>query len=237
MSIDSPPRTGRRLLRPSPAGRGTGGRGGPRTPEPPRPPGRRNPKWIALGVIAICLGGLLSYVIYARVATESAVVAMAATVYRGEVIEAADLDLDHAQRRPERAARFPSTRLTRWSASGRRTTWSTGPWWRRPSVTSAALPAAERAVVGLRLGRWSRAGRLPGARCAGPTRRPAARRRHRARGSLCGARPSWPVPSRPAGAGRRTRSWSTSTSPAAQAPTVALLAAQDRLSVVRDAGR
>ena len=29
--------------------------------------------------------------IYARVATESAVVAMAATVYRGEVIEAADL--------------------------------------------------------------------------------------------------------------------------------------------------
>ena len=74
-----------------PAGEGTGGRARPATPEPPRLPARRNPKWIALGVIAICLGGLLSYVIYARVATESAVVAMAATVYRGEVIEAGDL--------------------------------------------------------------------------------------------------------------------------------------------------
>ena len=61
------------------------------TPEPPRMPGRRNPKWIALGIIALCLGGLLSYVIYARVATETTVVAMASTVYRGEVIEQADL--------------------------------------------------------------------------------------------------------------------------------------------------
>ena len=61
------------------------------TPEPPRMPGRRNPKWIALGVIAICLGGLLSYVIYSRVATETVVVAIAHTVYRGETIEAGDL--------------------------------------------------------------------------------------------------------------------------------------------------
>ena len=60
-------------------------------PEPPRLPGRRNPKWIALGVLAICLGGLLSYVIYSRVATEIAVVAIAQTVYRGETIEAGDL--------------------------------------------------------------------------------------------------------------------------------------------------
>ena len=54
-------------------------------------PGRRNPKWIALGIVALCLGGLLSYVIYARVATETTVVAMASTVYRGEVIEQDDL--------------------------------------------------------------------------------------------------------------------------------------------------
>ena len=54
-------------------------------------PGRRNPKWIALGIVALCLGGLLSYVIYARVATETAVVAVASTVYRGEVIERDDL--------------------------------------------------------------------------------------------------------------------------------------------------
>ncbi len=37
------------------------------TPEPPRIPGRRNPKWIALGIVALCLGALLSYAVYNRV--------------------------------------------------------------------------------------------------------------------------------------------------------------------------
>src|SRR6187200_924942 len=63
----------------------------PLAPQAPRLPGRRNPKWIALGIVALCLGCLLSYVIYARVATESTVVAAAHTVYRGETIEHADL--------------------------------------------------------------------------------------------------------------------------------------------------
>src|SRR6185436_16245767 len=63
----------------------------PVTPEPVRMPGRRNPKWIALGIVALCLGGLLSYVIYSRVATETAVVAVANTVYRGELIDREDL--------------------------------------------------------------------------------------------------------------------------------------------------
>jgi len=61
------------------------------TSPPPRLPGRRNPKWIALGVIAICLGALLSYLIYARVAAESSVLIMTRTVYRGSVIAAGDL--------------------------------------------------------------------------------------------------------------------------------------------------
>ncbi|HEX3196775.1 MAG TPA: hypothetical protein VHR39_04390, partial [Propionibacteriaceae bacterium] len=63
----------------------------PVTPQPPRMPGRRNPKWIALGIVALCLGGLLSYMIYARVASETAVIAAAHTVYRGETIEPGDL--------------------------------------------------------------------------------------------------------------------------------------------------
>src|ERR671917_2429722 len=61
------------------------------TPPPPRLPARRNPKWIALGVVALCLGGLLSYVIYARLANETTVLSVAQTVYRGEIIETADL--------------------------------------------------------------------------------------------------------------------------------------------------
>jgi hypothetical protein len=60
------------------------------TPEPPRIPGRRNPKWIALGIVALCLGALLSYAVY-RVAAETSVIMMAATVYRSETVEASDL--------------------------------------------------------------------------------------------------------------------------------------------------
>ena len=86
MSIDSPPRPARRLALPRLTSK-EAVEEPITTPEPPRLPARRNPKWIAIGIVAICLGGLLSYVIYAKVATESDVVAMAATVYRGEVIE------------------------------------------------------------------------------------------------------------------------------------------------------
>ena len=74
-------------------------------------PGRRNPKWIALGIVALCLGGLLSYVIYARVATETPVVSVAQTVYRGEVIDAADLTtitLQGSTIRPGRPCRATS---------------------------------------------------------------------------------------------------------------------------------
>jgi hypothetical protein len=60
------------------------------TPAPPMP-GRRNPKWIALGVVALCLGALLSYVIYARVAHQAEVVAIASTVHRGETVKQSDL--------------------------------------------------------------------------------------------------------------------------------------------------
>lgn len=84
--LDSPPVSARPAAK-EPAGV----RPSARTPAPPSLPGRRNPRWIALGVVAICLGGLLSYVIYARVATATAVVAVAHTVHRGEVVEADDL--------------------------------------------------------------------------------------------------------------------------------------------------
>ena len=40
----------------------------PAPPDLPRLPGRRDPRWIALGVLALCLGALLSAVVYARLA-------------------------------------------------------------------------------------------------------------------------------------------------------------------------
>ena len=44
-----------------------------------------------LGIIALCLGALLSYAVYNRVVAETSVIMMAATVYRSETVEASDL--------------------------------------------------------------------------------------------------------------------------------------------------
>jgi hypothetical protein len=96
MSIDTRPRLNltqplHRLRRPVVAGSGEAADPGRPLPEAPHVAGRRNPRWIALGVAALCLGGLLSYGLYTQVAAQSSVVAMAATVHRGAVIEASDL--------------------------------------------------------------------------------------------------------------------------------------------------
>jgi hypothetical protein len=235
MSIDSPPRAGRRLMRsrppaPEPEGEVT------RTPEPPRLPSRRNPKWIALGVVAICLGGLLSYVIYARVATESAVVGMAATVYRGEVIEAGDLTSITLSGNPS-VPTIPADQAA--SLVGQRAAYDLvdGSLVAPSAVTSAALPAAQRAVVGLRLtgGRAPADFLVPGA----PIRlvalppadaQPGVADPYAGKTFVARAVSSQPGPD----AGSLFVDVAV---PAAQAPTIALLAAQDRLSVIRDAGR
>lgn len=126
------------------------------TPQPPGIPGRRNPKWIALGIIALCLGGLLSYVIYARVATETSVVAAAHTVYRGETIEQGDLatttlrggSLPHA---------ISATQLS--DLVGKRAAFDLveGSVISSTAITDAAIPAEGRAIIGLKL----TAGRAP----------------------------------------------------------------------------
>jgi hypothetical protein len=235
MSIDSPPRPARRLalprLQPKSAGEET-----PSTPETPRLPTRRNPKWMALGVIAICLGGLLSYVIYARVATESAVVAMAATVYRGEVIEAADLTSVTLSGDPsvptvgaEQAASLVGQRAAYDLVDGSLVV--------PTAVTADTVPAADRAVVGMQLagGRAPVDFLLPGA----PVRLvalPAADAQRGASDPYAGktfiARA---VSSRP---GSDAGSLLVDVDVIAdQAPIIAMLAAQERLTVVRDAGR
>jgi len=209
--------------------------GSPVTPQPPRMPGRRNPKWIALGIVALCLGGLLSYMIYARVASETAVVAAAHTVYRGETIEQGDLttitlrggSLPHT---------VPALRLA--DLVGKRAAYDLIEGSVIPSgaVVVDATPAEGRAIVGLKL--------APG---RGP-------------GNLL--LPSSPVRliALPAAADSSTTDKLTGSvfvgrvidqSPAADgtsilvnvdveagaAPTIAMLAAQDRVAIVRDAGR
>ncbi|MDO5498132.1 MAG: flagellar biosynthesis protein FlgA [Propionibacteriaceae bacterium] len=52
---------------------------------------RRQPKWIAAGVLAICLGGLGAAVLWAEAAGSTEVLVMTRSVARGEVVETADV--------------------------------------------------------------------------------------------------------------------------------------------------
>lgn len=58
-------------------------------PQPVR--ARRNPRWIAIGVLAICLGALGSLLLYSQVTTSTTVIAVNRTIMRGETILATDL--------------------------------------------------------------------------------------------------------------------------------------------------
>lgn len=207
----------------------------PATPQPPRLPGRRNPKWIALGIVAMCLGGLLSYVIYARVATESTVVAAAHTVYRGETIEHADLatitvrkgSLPHA---------IPASQLQDLVGQQAAFDLVEGSAIISTAVTAAATPAEGRAIVGLK---------LPPGRAPGSLLLPASRVRLIAMPAAADSSTSDKlagtifvgsiVDQNPAADG--TSILVNVDVEAAAAPTIALLAAQDRIAVVRDAGR
>ncbi len=205
------------------------------TPGPPRIPGRRNPKWIALGIVAICLGGLLSYVVYSRVATETSVVAIAHTVYRGETIEAADLttltlrggSLEQAIPAGERA-----------NLVGKRAVFdlAEGSVIPASAVADTTVPLEGRAVVGLKLaaGQAPAALLLPGS----PVRLIAlpAAADDQTRDKLAGTIYVAAVIDQ-AAAPDGTSTLVNVDVKAKQAPLVALLASQDRLAVVRDAGR
>lgn len=65
-------------------------------PSPPSRPLvrlRRSPAWLAFGVVAVCLGGLLSAFVYLNAVESQPVLRVNRTVYRGEVLAAADLDV------------------------------------------------------------------------------------------------------------------------------------------------
>lgn len=252
MSTDTGPRTstprsrgpfGRRPTPPAdPAPVGSGAVTGPGRPtprqsssSPPPPlPGRRNPKWIALGVVAICLGGLLSFVIYSRVATETSVVAVAHTVYRGETIETDDLTTV-TLRRGSVAKAIPATELK--NLIGQRAVFdlAEGSVVSSASVGDLLIPAEDQAAIGLKLsgGRAPTNLLLPGS----PIRLIAlppveASQKDKLSGSVYVAR----VVDQTA-APDGTSTLVNVEVAANQAPTIATLAAQDRIAVVRDAGR
>jgi len=205
------------------------------TPQPPRLPGRRNPKWIALGIVSLCLGALLSYVIYARVATETAVVAAAHTVYRGEMIDRGDLatitlrggSLPHV---------IPAPQLN--DLVGKRAAFDLveGSVISSTAVTDSAIPAEGRAIIGLKLA----PGRAPGnlllpASSVRLIAMPAAADSS-ITDKLAGSIFVGSVIDQSQGADGTSILVNVDVD-AAAAPTIATLAAQDRIAIVRDAGR
>lgn len=236
MSIDTEPRaarTGRthRHRAPAPAEPGVAA-----TPAPPRLPGRRNPRWIAFGVLALCLGGLLAYAVYARVSPETTVLALSGTVYRGEVLEAADLTTvtlhgDLA------GATVPAGAEA--AVVGKRAVFDLpqGSLLAPSSVADAAVPPIGSAVVGLRLA----TGRAPSALLlpASPVRvvaLPPATGTDDRKDPLAGKTYAGRVVDQSPGADGTSVVVNLEVA-AEQAPTIALLGAQERVALVRDAGR
>lgn len=203
---------------------------------PPPLPGRRNPKWIALGVVTLCLGALLSYALYARLADQTPVVVVVNTVHRGDTVRASDLTTVTLPASQQIRA-VPGDQLDQ--LLGRRAVYDlvAGSLLPVGAVADVVLPAAGRAVVGVRLV----SGRVPD-------------------GLLPSGTPLRLVALPPTGTGAATPDGYTGQTiiartvskvdgtdgtsvvlnvdvPAATAPEVALLAAQERIAVVRDADR
>lgn len=237
MSIDTDPRS---ILRtrarkpparpeaPAPAG------ADPAVPGPPRMPGRRNPRWIALGVLALCLGALLAYAVYTRVATETSVVSITSTVYRGEVIEERDLGRVVIQGDSFSQA-VPAAEIG--TLVGKHAVFDLpeGSVVSAASVTDASVPGAGSAVVGLRLG----SGRAPmGLLLPGSPVRlvaltaPDTATADRLAGKTYVARVVDEAP----GVDGTSIVVNVEVS-ADQAPTIAILAAADRVAVIRDPGK
>ncbi len=57
---------------------------------------RRNLRWVAAGVLAVCLGGLGAALLYGNLSNAQTVITVKRTVYRDQVITAADLGVTSA---------------------------------------------------------------------------------------------------------------------------------------------
>jgi len=236
MTLDAEVRPSRERRRPGPSMKPSSTEKPVAIPAAPPLPVRRNPKWIALGVVALCLGALLSYVIYSQVANQAAVVAVTKTVHRGQTVTAADLTTVNLSSSAG-VDMVPAEQLDQ--LVGHRAVYDLvgGSLLPVGAVADVLVPQPGRAVVGIRLV----SGRAPS-------------------GEIPPGSPLRLVALPPSGAdpgfkdqytGRTFLSREISqvdgvdgTSivvnvdvPANQAPVVALLAAQERVAVVRDADR
>jgi SAF domain len=206
-------------------------------PAPPRIPGRRNPKWIALGVLALCLGALLSYVVYTRVAAETPVVIMAHTLYRGETVAASDLAVTRLSGETV-AKSVPASQLS--TLVGRTAVFDLpeGTILTPGAIAEVAIPAEGHAVVGIKLatGRAPAALLTPGSRVRLVALAAVSAADSEAADNLGGKTYQATVIDQAPGADGASIAINVDVK-SGQAPTIATLAASDRLVVIRDPAR
>ncbi len=208
----------------------------PAAPGPPRLPGRRNPKWIALGIVAICIGGLLSYLIYARLATETAVVGLAHTVYRGQTVAASDLTTVTLSGDPG-IRTVPAAERAELIGQQAQYDLIEGSVLLQGAIAPSKIPQDDRALVGIKLtaGRAPSNHLLPGSSVRLISLPPANAEpgyRDEYAGKTFAARVVDQQPGPDAASILVNVDVGSD-----QAPVLALLAAQDRVSLVRDADR
>ena len=207
------------------------------TPEPPRIPGRRNPKWIALGIVALCLGALLSYAVYNRVAAETSVIMMAATVYRSETVEASDLAVVQLSGDAVRKS-IPAAQLD--ALVGQKAIYDL-PEGSIPvpgAISDWVIPDSGRALVGIKLptGRAPAALLTPGSPARLVMLPPASATDPDTSDKLAGKTYPAIIVDQAPGADGASIVINVDTA-GSQAPIIAMLAASDRLAVVRDPAR
>ncbi len=237
MSIDVKPGTPTRA--PAAAiGRSSAARGSATsTPDPPRIPGRRNPKWIALGIVALCLGALLSYAVYNRVAAETSVIMMAATVYRSETVEASDLAVVQLSGEAVRKS-IPAAQLD--ALVGQKAVYDL-PAGTMPvpgAIDEVVIPDSGRAVVGIKLstGRAPAALLTPGSPARLVVLPPASTTDPDTSDKLAGKTYPATIVDQVPGADGASIVINVDVA-SGQAATIAMLAASDRIAVVRDPAR
>ena len=121
-----------------------------RVPAPATARLRRNPKWVALGVIALCLGALGSFFLYNQLAEAREVVAVKASVFRGDVVTADDLTVVRVGSTPG-IDTVPAAQLSGLVGQHARVDMMSGTMLAPGMVAPIVEPAAGHSVVGIKL--------------------------------------------------------------------------------------
>lgn len=111
---------------------------------------RRNPRWIALGIVALCLGALGSFVLYNQLADARDVVAIRTSVSRGEPVTAAVLTVVRVGDTPG-IGTVPAAQLDTLVGETATVDLTAGTLLAPGMIAPVVIPAAGHSLVGIKL--------------------------------------------------------------------------------------